>query len=151
MRISDWSSYVCSSDLYDRRRKHISGRDYLYRIFDRGGNGQSLGPMTPEREVEFEHYHARKQALKEQIGHLRGALAESAALYRALRLPLLSTDAGPILRECDKRQLLGSHLLVVGTNAIAAYMVEANGSIPLPDETEDFALALIGRPAVRDS
>src|SRR3546814_2982370 len=91
--------------------------------------------MTPEREVEFEHYHARKQALKEQIGHLRGALAESAALYRALRLPLLSTDAGPILRECDKRQLLGSHLLVVGTNAIAAYMVEANGSIPLPDET----------------
>src|SRR3546814_6184341 len=75
------------SDLpYDLRRKHISGRDYLYRIFDRGGNGQSLGPMTPEREVEFEHYHARKQALKEQIGHLRGALAESAALYRALRL-----------------------------------------------------------------
>src|SRR3546814_19870825 len=79
---------------YDLRRKHISGRDYLYRIFDRGGNGQSLGPMTPEREVEFEHYHARKQALKEQIGHLRGALAESAALYRALRLPLLSTVTG---------------------------------------------------------
>src|SRR3546814_19850847 len=45
---------------YDLRRKHISGRDYLYRIFDHGGNGQSLGPMTPEREVEFEHYHARK-------------------------------------------------------------------------------------------
>src|SRR3546814_15924541 len=81
---------------------------------------------------------------------LRGALAESAALYRALRLPLLSTDAGPILRECDKRQLLGSHLLVVGTNAIAAYMVEANGSIPLPDETEDFDLAWVAeKPDVR--
>src|SRR3546814_15525280 len=106
--------------------------------------------MTPEREVEFEHYHARKQALKEQIGHLRGALAESAALYRALRLPLLSTDAGPILRECDKRQLLGPHLLVVGPNAIAAYMVEANGSIPPPDETEDFDLAWVAeQPGVR--
>src|SRR3546814_13344749 len=113
---------------FDLRRKHISGRDYLYRIFDRGGNGQSLGPMTPEREVEFENYHARKQALKEQIGHLRGALDESAALYRPLRLPLLSTAPGPILRECDTRQILGHPLLVVGTNAIGAYMDVANGS-----------------------
>src|SRR3546814_5543064 len=91
---------------YDLRRKHISGRDYLYRIFDRGGNGQSLGPMTPEREVEFEHYHARKQALKEQIGHLRGALAESAALYRALRLTLLSTDARSEEHTSDIKSLM---------------------------------------------
>src|SRR3546814_7992390 len=89
---------------YDLRRKHISGRDYLYRIFDRGGNGQSLGPTTPEREDEFAHDKARKKALKEQIGHLRGALAESAALYRARRMPLLSTDAGPTTREWDKTQ-----------------------------------------------
>src|SRR3546814_13025893 len=107
--------------------------------------------MTPEREVEFEHYHARKQALKEQIGHLRGALAESAALYRALRLPLLSTDAGPILRECDKRQLLGSHVLVMGTNANAAYMVEAQGSLQHPEETADFARAWVeGKPGMRN-
>lgn len=72
-------------------------------------------------------------------------MAESAALYRALRLPLLSSDAGPILRECDRRQLLGSSLLVVGTNAIAAYMVEANGLIALPDETEDFDLAWVSQ------
>src|SRR3546814_13056782 len=64
-------------------------------------------------------------------------------MYRALRLPLLSSDAGPILRECDRRDLLGSHLLVVGTKAIAAYMIEANGFILLPDETEDFDLAWV--------
>src|SRR3546814_20644232 len=81
---------------YDLRRKHISGRDYLYRIFDRGGNGQSLGPMPPEREVEFEHYHARKQALMGQMGHLRGDMAERAALYRPPRRHLLSPDPGPI-------------------------------------------------------
>jgi hypothetical protein len=39
--------------------------------------------------------------------------------------------------------LPGSHLLVVGTNAIAAYMIEANGSANLPDETEDFDLAWV--------
>jgi hypothetical protein len=32
---------------YDLRRKHVNGRDYLYRILDRGGNRKSLGPMTP--------------------------------------------------------------------------------------------------------
>lgn len=130
---------------YDLRRKTVGGRDYLYRIFDRGGNGQSLGPMTPERRAEFDAYHAQKQALKDQIAYLREALAESAALYRALRLPLLSSDAGTILRECDRRDLLGSRLLVIGTNAIAAYMIEANGFISLPDETEDFDLAWVAQ------
>src|SRR3546814_14639999 len=89
---------------YDLRRKHISGRDYLYSIFDRGGNGQSLGPMTPEREVEFEHYQARKQAPQEQIGHLPGDPAANPALCRPLRLPLLSPRRGQHLTECHNRQ-----------------------------------------------
>ena len=55
---------------------------------------------------------------------------------------MLSSGAGPILRECDRRDLLGSHLLVVGTNAIAAYALEAAGFlIGAPEETEDFYLA----------
>ncbi len=132
---------------YDLRRKSVNGREYLYDIFDRGGNGKSLGPMNDALDAQFNAYHSEKQALKERIRMLRPALAEQAAMYRALRLPLLSSDAGPILRECDRRGLLGSHLLVVGTNAIAAYMVEANGRIDLPDETEDFDLAWIAQEA----
>jgi hypothetical protein len=128
---------------YDLRRKTVSGSSYLYEIFDRNGNGKSRGPMTPEREAEFTSYHAHKTALQAQIKALRAALSESAALYRAVRLPMLSSDAGPILRECDRRGLLGTHVLVVGTNALAAYMVEANGIIDVPDETEDFDLAWI--------
>ncbi|MGB3722569.1 MAG: GSU2403 family nucleotidyltransferase fold protein [Pacificimonas sp.] len=55
---------------------------------------------------------------------------------------MLSADAGPILREADRRSLLGSHLLVVGTNAMAAYAIEAAGTFrDVPDETEDFDLA----------
>jgi hypothetical protein len=128
---------------YDLRRKTVAGGTYLYEIRDRAGNGKSLGRMDETLTACFEDYHARKGALKAQIKALRAALAESAALYRALRLPMLSSDAGPILRECDRRQLLGSHLLVVGTNAVAAYMAEANGAIALPDETEDFDLAWV--------
>jgi len=135
---------------YDLRRKTVHGHDYLYRIDDRSGNGKSLGRWNDALEAEFLAYHTRKTELKERISDLRTALAESAALYRALRLPLLSSDAGPILRECDRRQLLGSHLLVVGTNAIAAYLAEANGVVTLPDETEDFDLAWVATDQSQD-
>ena len=135
---------------YDLRRKTVGGRAYLYEIFDRGGNGRSLGPMDDARDAQFDAYHTEKDALKSRIKGLRPALAESAALYRALRLPLLSSDAGPILRECDRRGLLGSHLYVVGTNAIAAYMVEANARFALPDETEDFDLAWVAAEAAQE-
>lgn len=135
---------------YDLRKKAINGQHYLYRITDRSGNGKSLGPWNEEREAEFAAYHAQKANLKERLSASRTQLAESAALYRALRLPLLSSDAGPILRECDRRSLLGSHLLVVGTNAIAAYMIEAAGQVLVPDETEDFDIAWVAEKTAGD-
>jgi len=127
---------------YDLRRKTVSGHEYLYEIFDRSGNGRSLGRIDAELEETFRLYRAEKDAAKIQRDGAREVLDESARLYRALRLPLLSSEAGPILREIDRRGLLGSHLLVVGTNAMAAYAIEAAGLIiGAPDETEDFDLA----------
>ena len=127
---------------YDLRRKTVSGREYLYEILDRTGNGKSLGPWSDALEAKFTHYHETKRASKAQRDGAREVLNESARLYRALRLPLLSSEAGPLLREIDRRALLGSHLLVVGTNAMAAYAIEAAGAlIGAPDETEDFDLA----------
>ncbi|HLZ82358.1 MAG TPA: GSU2403 family nucleotidyltransferase fold protein [Caulobacteraceae bacterium] len=52
---------------------------------------------------------------------------------------MLADAAGAILREADRRRLLGSHILVVGTNAMPAYAVEASGFLrDAPDETDDF-------------
>jgi len=127
---------------YDLRRKHVNGYDYLYEIHDRGGNGTSLGRWDEDKQQRFETYREQKAAAKAQRDGARDALAESSRIARALRLPLLSADAGPILREADRRSLLGSHLLVVGTNAMAAYAVEAAGTlVGVPDETEDFDMA----------
>jgi hypothetical protein len=127
---------------YDLRRKEVSGRTYLYEIADRSGNGKSLGPWSPENEAAFAAYHERKSAAKRRRDESRLTLEESGRLCRALRLPMLANGAGPILRECDRRQLLGRRLLVVGTNAMAAYAVEAGGFIrEAPDETEDFDMA----------
>lgn len=127
---------------YDLKRKKIGEYEYLYEIFDRIGNGKSLGAWDEEKEAQFEEYKAAKNALKERRDGARDALNESSRIARALRLPMLSADAGPILREADRRSLLGSHLLVVGTNAMAAYAIEAAGIFrDVPDETEDFDLA----------
>jgi hypothetical protein len=137
---------------YDLRRKTVAGNDYLYEIRDRGGSGTSLGRWDAEKEARFTAYRADKAAMKERRNGAREALAESSRLARALRLPLLSSDAGPILREADRRGLLGSHLLVVGTSCLAAYSQEASGVIlGAPDETEDFDLAWAAEEAAKEA
>lgn len=127
---------------YDLRRKEVGGRSYLYEIRDRSGLGRSLGPWSSTLEAKFETYRTEKAAAKARRDGARAALDESGRLGRALRLPMLANAAGTILREADRRDLLGSHLLVVGTNAMAAYVVEAGGFIRgAPEETDDFDLA----------
>ncbi|SEH12859.1 hypothetical protein SAMN05428974_0580 [Sphingopyxis sp. YR583] len=136
---------------YDLRRKEVKGRAYLYEIFDRSGNGRSLGPWSDELEARFEAYRAAKEDIKTRREASRGPLDESARLAQALRIPMIASEAGPILREADRRGLLDGSLLVVGTNAIAAYALEANGFIrELPDETADFDLAWIESDTTRD-
>lgn len=127
---------------YDLRRKKVGAYEYLYEIDDRSGNGTSLGAWNEDREAQFAAYRATKADAKVRRDSAKDALAESSRVARALRLPMISADAGPILREADRRGLLGSHLLVVGTNAMAAYAIEAAGSfVGVPDETEDFDIA----------
>lgn len=127
---------------YDLRRKKVGEYEYLYEIHDRSGNGTSLGAWDEDKQRQFDEYRERKQAAKQRREGASIALSETSRIARALRLPLLSSDAGPILRETDRRGLLGSHLIVVGTNAMAAYAIEAAGSVnDVPDETEDFDLA----------
>jgi hypothetical protein len=127
---------------YDLRRKEVDGHAYLYEIVDRSGNGKSLGPWSPELEERFAAYREEKAALKARVQATRGSLEESSRLGRALRLPMLPEEAGAILREADRRGLLDGQLLVVGTNAMPAYAVEAGGFIrEAPDETQDFDLA----------
>jgi hypothetical protein len=130
---------------YDLRRKVVLGHSYLYEIADRGGNGRSLGPWSPQNEARFTEYRDTKAAAKARRDAAREPLAEAARIGRALRLPQLSSEAGEILREADRRRLLGTQLLVVGANAMAAYSVEAAGFIrDAPDETQDFDLAWSG-------
>lgn len=129
---------------YGMRWKRSAGRDYLARILDRAGNATSLGARSPDTEAMLAEYQDRKAAIRARRDGAADRLAESARLYRALRLPMIPAEAAAILREADRRQLLGTHLLAIGTNAVPAYCMEAAGLIPdAPDETDDFDMAWV--------
>ncbi|MBY8823324.1 GSU2403 family nucleotidyltransferase fold protein [Sphingomonas colocasiae] len=133
---------------YDLKIREINGTRYLYETRDRSGNGKSRGPLDADKQRDFDHYREEKADAKDKRDGARAGLEEKTSLYRALRLPMLPSQAGRILREADRRGLLGRDILVVGTNAVGAYALEANGFIrDAPEETEDFDLAWIGMEA----
>lgn len=137
---------------YNLVRKRIGGREYLYEAIDRLNNGKSLGPMTPELEQRLADYQATKKDLQRRRNTALELVRESGRLARPLRLPMLSSAAGELLREFDRRELLGSVLLVVGTNCLPAYSLEAAGTIAdAPDETEDFDLAWVAEELSEDA
>jgi hypothetical protein len=130
---------------YDLKIREINGANYLYETVDRDGNGKSLGRLDEQKQRRFDEYRAHKAAIKDRREGSRTTLEENARLYRALRLPMLPSEAGRILREADRRNMLDRDIMVVGTNAMAAYAVEANGFIrDAPDETQDFDIAWRG-------
>jgi hypothetical protein len=130
---------------YGMRWKAVNGSSYLYEIHDRNGNGTSLGPRSPENEARLAEYRERKEELAGRQVQSKARLDETCRLYRTLRLPLIASEAAAVLREADCRGLLGTQLLVVGTNAMAAYAIEAAGRLAdVPDETQDFDMAWTG-------
>jgi hypothetical protein len=133
---------------YNMRIKEVSGREYLYEVTDRMGSMKSRGPVDAEKQAEFDEYKAAKAVLKTRLTRSKSTLKEQGSLYRALRLPMLPTEAGKVLREADRLRFLGDQAMVVGTNALIAYALEANGFIrDAPDATIDFDLALTATDA----
>lgn len=128
---------------YAMRWKTSAGREYLYEIRDHRGNGKSMGPRSEATEAALAEYQRRRSDLEARRDGSGERLVETGRIYRAIRLPVIPSEAAAILREADRRSLLGSHLLVVGTNAMAAYAVEAAGFIDAPGETDDFDMSWV--------
>ena len=71
-------------------------------------------------------------------------------MYRTLRLPRISSAAADLLREFDRHELLGSSLMVVGTNAMAVYEIEARVRFATAagvDSTLDFDMTWVAAEA----
>jgi hypothetical protein len=122
--------------------KTVHGRDYLYRIANGRGNGRSLGP----RSQDTERVYAAAAAARESAKLVWPLLKRDGALYRALRLPQIDSASAALLREFDLHGLMGPTLMVVGTNAMAVYEIEARSRFATAagvDTTADFDMTWV--------
>jgi hypothetical protein len=118
------------------------GSDYLYVKETSQDNGSSIGRRSPQLEAQYQNHIDTKARLKERIHALDAQMTERAGLYRRLRLPSIPDRQAEILRKLDIEGLLGTDLMVVGTNAFIAYELAAGARFPTGnEETEDFDMA----------
>src|SRR3546814_16693906 len=94
MRISDWSSDVCSSDLPDRTGGAISAGD-------RNADGRRGGNRLPRRRVRAQLMKGRKMKLKVALLAMVAFGGEATAVYAADRLEPSRVSA--LLRSEERR------------------------------------------------
>lgn len=128
--------------------KTDKGRDYLCRAYGDAGNGQSLGPRSNETEALYERFRAEKSQTLQQLAETEPDLRRAAAVYVGLGLPVIDSWAAKLFQHLDRDDLLGTQVLVVGTNAMPAYQIEAQIRMPTRiHATRNTDLAWVGRDA----
>ena len=90
---------------------------YLYIKQNGTDNGTSIGPRNTESQTQFDHFVEEKKQAQERAASADALIQTRAALYRRLRMPTLPDKQAEILRKLDIEGLLGTDLMVVGTNA----------------------------------
>lgn len=121
--------------------KTQEGKSYLYEKRPSSTEAKYIGVKNTETEKIYADFQASKEEMTQRIRSMEERLNSSLAQYRALHLPQIMSLPAKILRELDLTRNLGSNLMVVGTNAFAAYEIEARERFARGlDETEDFDL-----------
>jgi hypothetical protein len=118
--------------------------DYEYlTVKQRSGDpGTTQGKRDPQTEARLAQYKQQRVDADAALKETEAALTEIIRQYRALRLPIAMPRPARILRELERRDLLGTDVMLVGSNAFAAYEIEAGCRFGRNlFETEDFDLA----------
>lgn len=129
--------------------KTVSGADYLYEVLDGSGNARSMGRRSEATETLFAESDTARSSAKGRISGAETRMAQLWPIYRGLKLPLISEDAGDVLRQADVDGFLGRALVVVGTNTMPAYELEARERFATGlDATQDCDLAWMGDASI---
>jgi hypothetical protein len=103
--------------------KKQAGYEYLVKT-QLDNRQQRIGPRSPETELIYREFTAKKLAIETRLRSLRNAVKESERLNRALkvgRAPALLID---IIRALEDSGLQ-DHFIVVGTHALYAFEMAA--------------------------
>lgn len=99
--------------------KRVAGREYLYR--KRHGTWKSLGPRGEVTERAHAAFHEGRTRNKERLAELSKRLNQMAPVNRALQLGRVPLVAARAIRALAGAGLMGTALMVVGTNALFGY------------------------------
>ena len=108
------------------RSQSSKGRKYMYEV--RSTVRRSRGRVTPALEREKAELDERRAKLKARTSSIAKRIDQIAPVNRALNLSRIPDIAARIISAIDHEGLLGSHVIVGGTNALFAYEV-ATGTI----------------------
>ncbi len=126
--------------------KTVSNRQYLYHVRGNLGSGISLGPRSLETEKIFTDFRHRKAEVKKTLAATEPDLHRAAAVYVALGLPVLEGWTAKFVQHLDREGLFDDALLIVGTNAMPAYQMEAQVRIgQRMHATRDLDLAWVSK------
>jgi hypothetical protein len=112
--------------------KKIKGKDYLYKYRDRYGNGESLGPRSPETERRFTEFGRERHELATLLASHREELATAARFCRAALIHRVPELVIKIVRRLEMDGLMGAAVTVIGTHALNAYEFAAGVFIDVP-------------------
>jgi hypothetical protein len=105
----------------------VTRKGIAYLHWKRGKQERSLGRRSAETETRYSTFIGGREELKARLEQLSRRLDRMAPVNRALDLGRVPTIAARIMRRLEEEGLLGSHLLVIGTNALFAF--EANAGV----------------------
>ncbi len=122
--------------------KTVGGVEYLAIKETSSANAKTYGRRDAAAEERLASYQQEKERLNQRIRALDTQVSERSGLYRRLRMPSILDRQAEILRRLDVDGLLGTDLMVVGTNAFIAYELACEARFPTGnEETEDFDMA----------
>lgn len=110
-----WEHSFTGSMRWVRRKGH----DYLHQ--KRRRQEKSLGPRSSDTEEIFAKFMDGRRTLQAELERLASRLDAMAPVNRALGLGRVPRLTARVVRRLDEVSLLGSQILIVGTNALFAY------------------------------
>ncbi len=124
----DTECRACQRELQTRflgsmRWLRRNAREYLH--VKRGRTEKSLGVRSAETEGIYQKFMTEREVAQHRLAALSVRLDQMAPVNRALGLARVPAITARILRKLDEKKLLGSALLVAGTNALWAYEAKA--------------------------
>lgn len=101
--------------------KKIGDRQYLYKSEGRNGKAKSLGVRSEDTEAKLAAFDQAKTRTAELAKGLRERMAIQARVNAALRVGSVPNPVADICAELDRANVLGTNVMVIGTNSMHVY------------------------------